>query len=219
VELAVIFAVAAAALLGSPARGVAEDSFDARMGHAADFVHQQLSRSTLTVATTAYPQSTNATGTWNTTAASAWTSGFFPGTLWLAHQQSADHAWDSLAEAWQAGIESQKSNTSTHDVGFMILGSFGNAYRLTGNDAYRQVVLQAAASLATRYSSLVGCIRSWDSSSEFRVIIDNMMNLELLFWASKNGGDPVWYDMAVSHALKTAVNHLRADGSTYHVVD
>ena len=103
----------------------------------------------------------------------------------------------------------------------MILNSFGNAYELTGVDAYRRVVLDAAASLATRFSPVVGCTRSWNSSSadEFTVIIDNMMNLELLFWGARNGGNPAWRGMAVSHALKTIENHVRPDGSVHHIVD
>ena len=102
----------------------------------------------------------------------------------------------------------------------MILNSFGNAYELTGVDAYRRVVLDAAASLATRFSPVVGCTRSWNSSSDdFTVIVDNMMNLELLFWGARNGGNPAWRGMAISHALKTIEHHVRPDGSVFHIVD
>ena len=125
------------------------------------------------------------------------------------------------AEAWQAGLEAQKNNTSTHDIGFMLFDSFGQGQRLTGNEAYRQILLTAAGSLAVRYSPTVGSVRSWGrlNSPTFTVIIDNMMNLELLFWAARNGGDPTWRDMAVSHALNSARDHVRPDGSTYHVVE
>jgi unsaturated chondroitin disaccharide hydrolase len=82
------------------------------------------------------------------------------------------------------------------------------------------VVVTAAQSLATRFNPEVGCIRSWSWGSwQFPVIIDNMMNLEILFWASKNGGQAEWYDMAESHAAVTMENHVRPDGSTWHVVD
>jgi unsaturated chondroitin disaccharide hydrolase len=183
------------------------------------FAEQQSLATTQAISTTSYPFMTDPAGKWAVTGPEVWTSGFFPGSLWLLHEHSADPAWRSYAESWQAGLESQKNVTTTHDLGFMLFNSFGNGYRLTGNDAYRQVLLTAAGSLATRYSPAVGCIRSLDGGpNEFKVIIDNMINLELLFWASKHGGQHAWYDMAVSHALKTRQEHVRADGSTFHLV-
>ena len=98
----------------------------------------------------------------------------------------------------------------------MIFNSYGLGYKITGNESYKNVILQAAKSLSTRYNENVGCIQSWNG--EYQVIIDNMMNLELLFWASKNGGDSTYYNMAVSHANKTIQNHIREDGSSFHVV-
>ncbi|MEN9328319.1 MAG: hypothetical protein RI947_1127 [Candidatus Parcubacteria bacterium] len=187
--------------------------------HNYSFAVAQLSKTITVVKSTAYPDITNSTGAWNTSGSSSWTSGFFPGTLWLLYEKTQDPKWKTAAQSWQAGIESQKNNTSTHDVGFMLMSSFGQGARLTNDPAYKQVLLTGAKSLSTRYSSVVGCIRSWDSSaSEYKVIIDNMMNLELLFWAAKNGGDPAFYTIALSHALKTSENHVRPDGSTYHLV-
>ncbi len=86
-------------------------------------------------------------------------------------------------------IENEKYTTDNHDVGFMLYCSFGNGLRLTSNDEYKQVLLQGAESLSTRFRPKVGCIRSWDWNQkvwEYPVIIDNMMNLEMLMWASKN---------------------------------
>jgi len=156
------------------------------------------------------------------TDASAWTGGFFPGALWLMYQQTGDPSWRTAAEIRQAGIESQKTRTSTHDLGFMLFTSFGTAFRLTDHDPYRQVVLTAAASLAKRYSSVVGCIKTSfpaGTSADFKTIIDTMMNLELLFWASQHGGQAAWAQMAQSHALRSAAEHVRSDGSTYHVIN
>jgi len=118
-------------------------------------------------------------------------------------------------------MEQEKYDTGSQDVGFKIYCSFGNGYRITGNESYPAIMLQAAQSLATRFNPTVGCIKSWNSGSrgQYPVIIDNMMNLELLFWASKNGGESSLYDIAVTHAVKTIENHVREDGSTYHVVD
>jgi hypothetical protein len=207
------FLVAAPTALAGPSAAVVSSDLA--------FARAQLRSSAAGLALTAYPYRTTSTGAWETRAASWWTSGFYPGSLWLAYQDTADKWFRTEAERRQAGLESQKNNTSTHDVGFLIMSSYENGYRATGVDAYRQVVLTAARSLASRFSPVVGCTRSWDSSSSsnFTVIVDNMMNLELLFWAAAHGGDPAWKNMAISHALKTREQFLRPDGSTFHVVD
>jgi hypothetical protein len=167
-----------------------------------------------------FPRSTLPDGRWNSVGPSSWTSGFFPGCLWYMYEITGDTTFRRSASRWTAALESQKVKTNTHDVGFIVFCSFGNAHRLHPDEAYRQVLLQAATSLASRYNATVGCTRSWDWGSwSFPVIIDNMMNLELLFWASKNGGPAAQGDIAVSHALKTITNHFRTDGGTYHVVD
>jgi unsaturated chondroitin disaccharide hydrolase len=186
---------------------------------ALQFAEQQLTASVAEVVDPwRFPRSTLSDGSWKTETSSSWTSGFFPGCLWFQYERTSLATWRTLATRWTAEMESQKNNTSSHDVGFKIMCSFGNAYRLTLDPAYRDVVLQGAASLATRYNPAVGCTRSWNNH-HFPVIIDNMMNLEILFWAARHGGNAAWYDMAVSHALKTRQNHVRADGSTYHLVD
>ena len=167
-----------------------------------------------------YPVRTRLYDWWVTSDASGWTSGFLPGILWAAYESTGETAWRTRAETWTAGLEDCKNDTTTHDVGFQIFSSFGRGYLLTGDAAYRDVVITTAGSLATRFNPTVGALRSWSWGSwRFPVIIDNMMNLEILFWASKNGGDAAWYDMAVSHALTTMENHVRGDGSIYHLVD
>jgi unsaturated chondroitin disaccharide hydrolase len=165
-----------------------------------------------------FPRSTLADGSWRLEDSGSWTSGFFPGCLWLVHDWNESANSRQWAEDWTAGMAGERNDTSTHDVGFKIFCSFGNGYRLTGDPSYPGILRQGAASLATRFNATVGCTRSWDNRN-FPVIIDNMMNLEILFWAARNGGDPAWYDMAVSHALRTRQDHVRADGSTYHLVD
>lgn len=151
-----------------------------------------------------------------------WCSGFFAGTLWQMYQYSHMQFWreNAVSNTWL--IESAKWHKGTHDLGFMIGDSFGKAYLLTGEQSYRDVMLQAARTLCTRYSPKVGCIRSWDHNADrwtFPVIIDNMMNLEILFEAYKLTGDKSFYDIAVSHANVTIKNHFRDDYSSYHVVD
>ena len=151
-----------------------------------------------------------------------WCSGFFAGTLWQMYQYSHELYWreNAVSNTWL--IESAKWHRGTHDLGFMIGDSFGKAYQLTEEQSYRDVMLQAARTLCTRFSPKVGCIRSWDHNADkwkFPVIIDNMMNLEMLFEAYQLTGDKSFYDIAVSHANVTMKNHFRDDYSSFHVVD
>jgi unsaturated chondroitin disaccharide hydrolase len=195
-----------------------EDPFDVAVRRAQAYATDRLALTTSRIPPTAWPLQTSGS-LWTTTGPTNWGSGFFPGRLWYGYQGTASGTLLSQAQAWQAGLAGQAANTTSHDVGFIVFDSFGNGYRLTGNDAYRQTVLKAAASLSTRYNAKVGAVRSWNSGpTEHKVIIDNMMNLELLLWASKHGGKRSWYDQAVSHALKTATNHVRPDGSSCHLV-
>lgn len=151
-----------------------------------------------------------------------WCSGFFAGTLWQMYQYSHEQYWreNAVSNTWL--IESAKWHRGTHDLGFMIGDSFGKAYQLTEEQSYRDVMLLAARTLCTRFSPKVGCIRSWDHNADkwkFPVIIDNMMNLEMLFEAYQLTGDKSFYDIAVSHANVTMKNHFRDDYSSFHVVD
>ncbi|KAA6329780.1 Unsaturated chondroitin disaccharide hydrolase [termite gut metagenome] len=167
------------------------------------------------------PQSIDENGNLLTTSSGGWVSGFLPGSLWYLYQYSHDSALLDYARNYTARIEKEKYNRRTHDLGFMLYGSFGNGYRLTGDTAYRDILLTGAESLISRFNPLIGCIKSWDHGGDrwqFPVIIDNMMNLEYLFWASKVSGDMKYKDICISHASKTMENHFRSDYSSYHVV-
>lgn len=148
-----------------------------------------------------------------------WVSGFFPGSLWYLYEYSGDNALKKMAEEYTGRVEEQQYNTGTHDVGFMIYCSFGNGYRITQNEYYRDVILTASKTLSTRYQPVVGCIRSWDWGEwQYAVIIDNMMNLEMLFFASEYKDYENMYEIADSHARTTLENHYRPDGSSYHLI-
>lgn len=170
---------------------------------------------------TRLPRSTDLRGMWTSVSSSDWTSGFFPGVLWQLFDWSKDPGLRRDAEFFTQKLASQQFNTGTHDVGFMMYCSYGNAYRLFPSDTSKQILLQSARSLASRFDPRVGCIKSWDGRKQwgYPVIIDNMMNLELLLWASRNGAPAAMRDIAIRHAEHTMVNHFRSDGSTYHVVD
>lgn len=150
-----------------------------------------------------------------------WTSGFFPGVLWFLNEYTGKKTWRSEAEKYTANIEREKTNGGTHDMGFKVYCSFGTGYRLTNNPHYKDVIIQSAKTLITRFNPTAGVIRSWDNREKWKypVIIDNMMNLELLFAASRLTGDKSFYNIAVSHANTTMKNHFRNDYSSYHVLD
>ena len=156
-----------------------------------------------------------------------WTSGFFPGSMWYMYDLTKDDKWKKLGAKYTENLDSIKYLTWHHDVGFIIRTSYGNAYRVTKNPAYKAVIIEAAKSLATRFRPTPGVIQSWDEDRGWQgtkgwmcpVIIDNMMNLELLFMATDLSGDSTFRKMAISHANVTMENHFRKDYSCYHVVD
>jgi unsaturated chondroitin disaccharide hydrolase len=153
-------------------------------------------------------------------ASNDWTSGFFPGMLWLIYDYTKKPGWKTKAEEFTALMEREPTNRNSHDVGFKVYNSYGQGYRLTQNEAYKKQVMQGAATLVTRFNPTVGCIRSWDFGKwQYPVIIDNMMNLELLFAATRLSGDSSYYNVAIAHANTTFKNHFRKDYSSFHVVD
>jgi len=154
--------------------------------------------------------------------AADWTSGYFAGSLWFLHEATGDRKWREAAAAYTAGIESQKYNTDTQDVGIMLGSSFGQGHRLTKNPAYADVLLVGAASLSTRFNPRVGAIQSWPlwrPEWSYPVIIDGLINLELLLWAAKAGQEPRFREIAMTHADTTLENHFRPDGSSFHLLD
>ncbi len=168
------------------------------------------------------PRTLSPTGELVVVPARDWTSGFFPGYLWLLYQATGQARWKAAAQQYTARIEPEKTNATTHDMGFKVYCSVGTGYRLTQDAHYRTVIIEAARTLSQRFSPQVGAIRSWDHHREkwgFPVIIDNMLNLELLFAATRLSGDSSFYKIAVAHANTTLKNHFRPDYSSFHVVD
>lgn len=152
-----------------------------------------------------------------------WCSGFWPGILWYDYENTHDAAILHNAEKYTESLKFlSECPAYDHDLGFLIYQSFGNGYRLTHNEAYKKILLRTADTLATLYNPKVGTILSWPRERKpqnwpHNTIMDNMINLELLFFASQNGGDKRLYSMAVSHAEKTMKNNFRPDYTSYHV--
>jgi len=156
-----------------------------------------------------------------------WTTGFYAGNLWYLYELTGNERWKSEAVKWTEALDTIQYWSGNHDVGFMINCSYGNGLRLAGTENYKKVIVETAESLCRRYNPVAKSIKSWnyrvawnDSTEWFYpVIIDNMMNLELLFEASRLSGDDKYAKIAVQHALTTIKNHYRPDFSSYHVVD
>jgi unsaturated chondroitin disaccharide hydrolase len=208
----------------SPAAATATATSASTVPVAADlaFAGQQLAATASRLRVPNYPVRTPANGAWVTVPATDWTSGFFPGALWETYAQTHDPAWLTRARTWEAGVEAQKTDNSSHDVGFQIFSSFGQDAILTGDPHAQAVVQTAATTFATRFNPTVGAFRSWGAVNDptsYQVIMDNMMNLELMFWASQHGGNPAWATEAATHARTTARDFFRADGGSYHVVN
>lgn len=174
-----------------------------------------------------YPRSMDDEGNLVVTDMYDWTPGFFPGSLWYLYELTGDTLWREQAEKWMQSLEPLKTFTGHHDLGFMMYCSYGNAERLASHPEYKDILVESANSLASRFNENTGTIKSWnyrvawDGQTEwfYPVIIDNMMNLEMLFYGAKSSGDRRLYDIAVTHANTTLKNHFRDDFSSYHVVD
>jgi rhamnogalacturonyl hydrolase YesR len=169
-----------------------------------------------------HPRSIKKDGSLDLIKSSDWTSGFFPGCLWFIYKFTKEKKWEDAAEKYTDDEETEEFNATTHDMGFKMFSSYGNGYKLISNENYKKILIQSAKTLCTRFNPNVGCIRSWDHTKdkwEYPVIIDNMMNLELLFWATEVSGDSTYYKIAVAHANTTLKNHIRKDYSTWHVVN
>jgi len=150
-----------------------------------------------------------------------WTSGFHPGSMWNLYGLTKNEDWKNKAIQYTELLDTLQYWEGTHDLGFMIGDSYGNALKYWDNDDNKKVMVQAAKSLSARFKPKAGIIQSWESNDRWKcpVIIDNMMNLEMLFEATKISGDSTFYNIAVTHANTTIKNHFRDDYSSYHLLD
>ncbi|TXD53143.1 MULTISPECIES: glycoside hydrolase family 88 protein [unclassified Polaribacter] len=165
-----------------------------------------------------FPRISNSDGTWLQVNARNWTSGFFPGSLWYLYELTGNKKWLKEAQKWTEPLSSLQTFSGHHDTGFMVYCSFGNGYRLTENKDYKDIIVNTSQTLTSRFYPNVGTIKSWDRGEHHITIIDNMMNLEMLMWASKNGGTKEMAKIAISHADTTLEHHFMENGAAYHGV-
>ncbi|MGC4235145.1 MAG: glycoside hydrolase family 88 protein [Niabella sp.] len=188
--------------------------------HSVKTIHQQLIQAAATYSPGLNPRSVNCNGTVRTAPYTDWTTGFFPGSLWYGYELTGDHQLATEAKRFTLALDSLRTVKKTHDLGFMLYCSYGNAWRITGDNIYLPALQDGAQHLYDRFSPKTGVIRSWDFGKwKYPVIIDNMMNLEYLYWAATQFKKPVYAQAANVHALTTKKNHFRKDYSSYHVVD
>lgn len=210
----------AAALCCSAAVTGQQQPADGWLRHADDVVHTQLSKAAAFYRPGLNPRSVNPNGSVRLAPVSDWTTGFFPGSLWLGYELSGDQQLADQAKRFTLALDSARRITNTHDVGFVLYTSYGNAYRITNDQTYLPALKDGAGHLFARFNPKIGVIRSWDFAPwHYPVIIDNMMNLEYLYWAARQFNQPVYAAAASTHARTTQKNHYRPDHSSYHVVD
>jgi unsaturated chondroitin disaccharide hydrolase len=161
---------------------------------------------------------------WNLRKSTAeeWCSGFWPGILWMDYAACHDEKIREAAKGYTESLSFLAHQPAfDHDLGFLVIGSFMKGYEQTRDTLYQHILLAAADTLATLFNPKVGTILSWprhvSTYGGHNTIMDNMMNLDLLFWASRHGGSPLLRDIAISHAVTTMRHQFRPDGSCYHV--
>jgi unsaturated chondroitin disaccharide hydrolase len=204
--------------LSLSAQSMKDDSSSAWFKNTTEVIHSQLNKAAETYQPGKNPRSINPDGTIRLAGLTDWTTGFFPGTLWYGYELTGDKVLAEKAKIFTLALDSIRNIKNTHDVGFMLFCSYGNAYRITGDRVYLPVLADGAANLYARFNPKVGTIRSWDWL-HYPVIIDNMMNLEYLYWSANQFKNPKYAAAASTHALTTMKNHFRKDYSSYHVVD
>ena len=191
-----------------------------RTGYDMNFLCRQLERDSLTFKDSLRAQPTaDQLGKRRLCSVYDWTSGFYPGSLWYAYELTGNDTLKTWAIQYTNLLNPVRYYTGTHDLGFMVNCSYGNAERLAPNDTIAAVMKETADNLCGRFNDSISAIRSWDFGTwNFPVIIDNMMNLDLLFNVAKATGNNSYKDIAVQHAMTTMNNHFRPDYTCWHVV-
>lgn len=170
----------------------------------------------------AFPLPCTRNGVYPTGINTDWTPGFYTGMCWLSYEATGDGLFRTAAEKQVRSFAERlavNENLDHHDLGFLYTPSCVAGYRLTGDPSARQAALAAAERLTTRYQPKGQFLQAWgkmDDPKEYRLIIDCLLNLPLLWWAAKETGDSLYADIARAHTATAAKALFRPDGSTSH---
>ena len=207
-------------MVATPAVANAESTGLGNLRRTMDYAVAKLRAVAPTV--TAFPTGTKFEK-FTTAADGSWVGGFWPGQLWMAYLDTNDDFFRQQAESWALKLAPRETQNTDHDLGFLFLPSWVTAYRLTGDTSWRDGALVAAGELIKRFNAKGQFIRAWGAlgtpDNAGRMIIDTMMNLDLLCWATKITGDSKYQDVAVAHARTAAKYMVRPDNTTCHVFD
>ena len=197
--------------------GLRQESMDEVADRVFDRAVHQLILTDASIGEKEYPRSLDAEGNLVKSDNKWWCCGFYPGSLWYTYEHTGNEQIKALADKYTRSLVINEIRRD-HDMGFIVWCSYGNAFRLTGDESYKPMIEDAAEILAARFSPVTKTIRSWNYPLEYQVIIDNMMNLELLEEASKMFACDSLDFIARTHANTTMENHFRDDYSSYHLV-
>ncbi len=150
-----------------------------------------------------------------------WVGGHWVGLLWLAYAYTRDREMEKQARRWAARLQPRQYDTTTHDLGFLFELSHSLGANITGDASLNRPALQAARTLTLRFNQKGRFFQAWgalNAPAEMRgrVIIDTMMNLDMLFWASRESGEPLFREFALAHARTSLERQVRPDFSTSH---
>ncbi len=153
-----------------------------------------------------------------------WVGGHWVGLLWLAYAFTGELEMERQARRWAARLQPRQLDTTTHDLGFLFELSHILGANITGATALCGPALQAARTLTLRFNQKGNFFQAWgplNAPAELRgrIIIDTMMTLDLLFWASRETGEALFREQALAHARTSLARQVREDFSTSHGAD
>lgn len=207
--------VAAACL---PSIATANSTFDAGVRYVTAVTARRVSTTEKKLPSRTFTYCTTGS-TWSLVGPQGWTGGYFPGELWTEYALTGDSWFKSRAASRQAAIGKSVIDANSTDIGIRWFYTYAHAFEQTGNSAYRTQALRAAKGEAARFNRAAGVVRSRNTAGTCQVVIDELMNLQILYWGTENGGPASWRDIAHRHALTVARDFVRADGSVVHIID